>query len=97
MIVPADCEKCGACCSFDTSTFVPLNAADERRLGAAWAGLTHEQDGQVYMRMQDGACAALDRSQGLSRCSIYESRPDLCREFNQGSPECRSVLLSIRR
>jgi Fe-S-cluster containining protein len=97
MIVPADCEDCGACCAFDSPTFVPLNTADQEHLGARLEELTHEEAGQRYMRMHEGYCLALDRSGGASQCSIYDQRPELCREFHQGSSECRSVLLSIRR
>lgn len=96
MIVPADCETCGACCCFKDPTFVPLTVEDQDLLGAGVGPLTHEQEGQVYMRIGDGGyCAALDRSEGLARCSIYHRRPQLCREFQQGTPECRSVLISL--
>jgi Fe-S-cluster containining protein len=97
VIIPADCEKCGECCHSDTVTFVPLNPEDKERLGDEWADLTQQVDGQTYMKMQGGACVALDASQGLSRCSIYDARPEVCREFLQSSPECRSVLVDAGR
>ena len=37
-------------------------------------------------RLDDGWCAALDRDS--MRCSIYEVRPLICREFEMGAPEC---------
>ena len=97
MLVPADCEKCGACCRSDSSSFVPLTRDDQERLGSQCSELTELRHGQVYMRMQDGACAALDESEGLSRCSVYDRRPVICQEFEQGSDECRSHLIEIRK
>ena len=38
----------------------------------------------------DGACVALDAATML--CSIYETRPLTCREFNRGEGLCRAVL-----
>jgi Fe-S-cluster containining protein len=38
-------------------------------------------------RLDDGWCAALDRDS--MRCTIYEVRPLICREFEMGSAECR--------
>jgi Fe-S-cluster containining protein len=37
-------------------------------------------------RLDDGWCAALDRSTMM--CSIYEKRPWICREFEMGGYEC---------
>lgn len=37
-------------------------------------------------QLDDGWCAALDRSTML--CSIYEQRPWICREFEMGGYEC---------
>ena len=41
---------------------------------------------QVMARLDDGWCAALDRSS--MRCTIYENRPLICREFEMGEFEC---------
>ena len=38
------------------------------------------------LRLDDGWCSALDRES--FRCSIYENRPLICREFEMGSYEC---------
>ena len=95
MIVPADCERCGACCSFDSPTFVPLNEEDVERLGTLDVIEMHE--GRPHMGSRNGKCIALDETNGLSQCSIYDERPELCRDFHQGSSECRSVLLAARK
>jgi len=38
----------------------------------------------------DGACIALDPVTQL--CTIYEERPQTCREFNRGEALCRQIL-----
>ena len=45
-----------------------------------------EWGGEVMRRLDDGWCAALDRDS--MRCTIYEVRPLICREFETGSAEC---------
>lgn len=47
-----------------------------------------EWGGQTMNRLADGWCAALDRETMM--CTIYEVRPLICREFQEGSPECIS-------
>jgi len=37
-------------------------------------------------RLDDGWCAALDRDS--MRCTIYDRRPLICREFELGSDDC---------
>lgn len=74
------CETCRACCCklevmLITDTGVPVRYIDRD----AWGG-------EVMRRLDDGWCAALDR--GNHRCTIYEVRPLICREFEAGSPEC---------
>jgi len=41
---------------------------------------------EVMARLDDGWCAALDRES--MRCTIYENRPLICREFAMGEFEC---------
>ena len=47
-----------------------------------------EWGAQTMARLDDGFCSALDRE--TYRCSIYEKRSLICREFQMGSYECRS-------
>ncbi len=42
--------------------------------------------GHVMARLDDGWCAALNRDTML--CSIYERRPDVCREYALGGSDC---------
>ena len=74
------CSTCAACCCqlevmLITDTGVPQRFIDTD----AWGG-------EVMRRLDDGWCAALDRDS--MRCTIYEVRPLICREFELGSPEC---------
>ena len=41
---------------------------------------------ETMLRLDDGWCSALDRK--TLKCSIYEYRPLICREFEMGSYEC---------
>jgi Fe-S-cluster containining protein len=43
--------------------------------------------GEVMLRLEDGWCSALDRE--TFKCSIYENRPWICRQFEMGAYECR--------
>ncbi|MCG6199992.1 YkgJ family cysteine cluster protein [Psychromonas antarctica] len=73
----ANCEAC--CCRLEvmiiTDTGVPDNYIKTDRWG-----------GQTMARLDDGWCAALDRN--TMRCTIYEKRPLICREFEMGETEC---------
>jgi hypothetical protein len=46
------------------------------------------------MRLAEGRCAALRIEDGTSPgegrfvCTVYEARPDACRELERGSPQC---------
>ena len=77
---PVTCSTCAACCCqlevmLITDTGVPERFIDSDEWGA-----------EVMRRLDDGWCAALDRD--TMRCTIYEVRPLICREFEMGAPEC---------
>jgi Fe-S-cluster containining protein len=74
------CSNCMACCCrlevfLLTDTGVPARYIDIDQWG-----------GSTMHRLDDGWCVALDRNTML--CTIYERRPLVCREFEEGSPEC---------
>ncbi|MEH6357512.1 MAG: YkgJ family cysteine cluster protein [Pseudomonadales bacterium] len=76
----ATCANCRACCCrlevmLITETGVPERFIDIDRWG-----------GSVMARLEDGWCAALDRDTMM--CTIYELRPLICREFEEGEYEC---------
>jgi len=95
MDVPADCQRCGACCFSPAPHFVRVTGADWTRLGADAERLAHfaGRGHEAFMRMRDGHCAALEVRGGAEFfCSIYERRPQTCRDLGRGSPECRGEL-----
>ncbi len=47
---------------------------------------TDDWGGEVMARLEDGWCIALDRN--TMRCTIYEKRPLICREFQAGDADC---------
>ena len=76
------CLNCQACCCrlevmIITDTGVPSEHISVDEWGA-----------ETMLRLDDGWCSALDRD--TLKCSIYENRPLICREFEMGSYECRS-------
>jgi Fe-S-cluster containining protein len=53
--------------------------------------LVVEHDGlRCLDQHSDGACVALDPVTRL--CTIYETRPQTCRDFNRGTPLCLTAL-----
>jgi uncharacterized protein len=73
--------------------FVRVTGADWERLGAAADRLAHFVGNRAFMRMTAGHCAALElrpaRGGGTEYfCTVYEHRPQICRDLARGSPEC---------
>lgn len=81
------CDNCEACCCRQEAmlfgdTEVPDTFIEE-----------NDQGGMSMARLDDGWCAALDRK--TMRCTIYEKRPWICREFEMGDDECLSARAGI--
>jgi len=75
------CSNCAACCCQLEVMLISDTGVPERFIATdAWGG-------EVMRRLDDGWCAALDRDS--MRCTIYEVRPLICREFEMGSAECQ--------
>ena len=56
------------------------------------AALVVEHDGARCMDQRgNGACVALDAATQL--CTIYDDRPQTCRDFKRGENLCRQILL----
>jgi len=84
--IPA-CAGCGVCCRL----VVELAPGDD-----VPTELVVEHDGVRCMdQAGDGTCVALDRATHL--CTIYETRPSVCRTFERGSGLCRGVLVRYGR
>lgn len=95
----AACLRCGVCCHSTLETYVRVTGADWERLGDEAERVAHFIGHRAYLRMQDGRCAALalqtDAASGhrLHVCTIYERRPQVCRDLARGSPACEAELL----
>ncbi|HTQ42984.1 MAG TPA: YkgJ family cysteine cluster protein [Polyangiaceae bacterium] len=86
---PPPCLECGACCFSDLETSVRVTGDDYERLGAAVDDLVHFVGNRAYLRFAEGHCAALRiEASGRFVCRVYETRPDVCRDLERGSPQC---------
>jgi len=90
---PASCLACGACCFSLLPTFVRVTGDDWQRLGPEAESAAHFIGNRAFMRMIDGHCAALEiRASASGRaeyfCTLYERRPQVCRDLERGSPAC---------
>ncbi|MCX8512155.1 MAG: YkgJ family cysteine cluster protein [Chthoniobacteraceae bacterium] len=76
------CAGCGLCCHLVVELREGDVVPDE---------LVAEHSGVRCMDQRgDGACVALDAATRL--CTIYEQRPQTCRDFNPGEALCRRTL-----
>jgi len=76
------CAGCGRCCHL----VVELRDGD-----TVPEELVVEHAGARCMDQRgDGACVALDPATQL--CTIYETRPQTCRDFARGEGLCRRIL-----
>ena len=74
-----------------------VTGEDWARLGDAAEGAAHFLGNRAFMQMRDGHCAALEvrRAPGGAMdyfCTLYERRPQICRDLARGSPECEGEL-----
>jgi uncharacterized protein len=94
VFVPPDCQACGACCHAAHDRHAPVLGADHARLGSDAERLTVWLGNRCYMRMADGHCVALIIDQGRYACSVYERRPQVCRDLERGGPACQHEVES---
>jgi len=78
-----DCTRCDAVCCRLTVVLQPGDDVPERFVDVNDAGMT------VMARDEEGWCVAIDAARMC--CSIYESRPDVCRRFAMDGPYCREI------
>jgi uncharacterized protein len=74
------CKNCAACCCRQEAMLF-----GDSHLPAALL-VANAQGGLSMARLEDGWCAALDRTS--MSCTIYAKRPWICREFEMGGAEC---------
>lgn len=73
----SDCAAC--CCRLEVLLIGDDGVPDQFTVENRWGGW-------VMRRLEDGWCAALDRN--TMGCTIYEQRPDICRDFPMGGEDC---------
>jgi uncharacterized protein len=93
MTASHECDGCGACCRtfpiFAAESDVerePRIHAEGRRL-APWLA-TPRWTYQLYPLPFHETCCFLNAE---NRCTIYATRPDMCRAFAAGSPQCQEA------
>jgi Fe-S-cluster containining protein len=83
------------CCRSSLDAYVRVTGDDWQRLGAEADRVAHFIGHRAFMRMRDGHCVALADARGPAGetwhvCSIYERRPQVCRDLERGSPHCEA-------
>ncbi|MBX3466667.1 MAG: YkgJ family cysteine cluster protein [Planctomycetes bacterium] len=87
---PPECQDCAACCFAPHDQHVRVTGDDHARLlPEEQARLTVWRGNRCFLAMTDGHCAALAAVDGRWGCTIYERRPQLCRDLARGGPACR--------
>jgi Fe-S-cluster containining protein len=78
--IEVSCSNCQACCCRLEVMLITQTGVPDVHISI------DEWGAETMLRLDDGWCSALDRE--TFRCTIYESRPLICREFEMGSYEC---------
>ena len=96
---PDDCTRCAACCFSESPTHARVTGDDYARLGDEAERLVTWIGNAAFMRLERVTdalhkCAALaiDPERGSFACSIYATRPEVCRDLTRGSGACRGEL-----
>lgn len=77
------CGRCDAVCCRLTVVLQPQDRIAPHLTTRTQAGL------DVMARDEEGWCVAIDPAR--MRCSIYATRPQVCRRFATDGPYCREV------
>lgn len=76
------CLNCGACCDY-------FEGVDVLKSDNIPVELTTYRDGYGCMKQIGTRCIALSGTVGKdARCSIYENRPSVCRDFPSRNRHC---------
>ena len=80
-MMPSNCTFCGLCCTLT----VRLSEKDIQRIEKT--GRKREEfvvadtDGRLILKREKGWCTFFKREGKVGVCTIYDSRPDNCRDF----------------
>lgn len=96
-LLGVDCIRCGTCCFSESERHARVTGDDYERLGADAETLVEFLGNQAFMRLSReggvGHCAALVLgADGTFTCSIYERRPQVCRDLERGSGACAGEI-----
>ncbi len=92
---PPPCLECGTCCFSNNERSVRVTGDDHERLGNAAEEFVQWVENRAYMRLAGGHCAALRiELAGRFVCTVYETRPDACRDLERASPHCAGELFT---
>jgi Fe-S-cluster containining protein len=88
-----ECDGCGVCCRTFPVFASAADAEQEPRIGSEGRALpghlaTSQWAFQLFPLPFHETCCFLD---GSSRCTIYPTRPDVCRAFPAGGEQCQAA------
>lgn len=91
------CDGCGACCRTFPVFASVADAIREPRISGETRALaehlaTSERTFQLFPLPFHESCCFLD---GAARCTIYPTRPDVCRMFPAGGDQCQEARARI--
>jgi len=104
------CQQCGKCCM--TMTFDGGRVTEEERDTIRWMELHglkidyFHRGGRLYYAFTvPMRCQELEEKDGRFRCRIYQTRPQMCRDYDgsqdgpAGVPDClwRTVMVQIQK
>src|SRR3989344_2899768 len=80
-MIPENCTFCGLCCTLT----VRLSEKDIKRIESSGRKREEfaaaESDGKPVLKRDKGWCTFFRREGKIGICTIYDSRPDNCRDF----------------
>lgn len=82
------CSRCDAVCCRLTVVVQPEDRIPAHYTTRTASGL------EVMARDGEGWCVAVDNAR--MQCSIYETRPQVCRRFAMSGPYCRDLQADYR-
>jgi len=94
-VEPWDCQSCAACCYSGAQRYIRVTGDDYARLGEFAAEPAHFIGNRAFMRMEANHCASLgfDPASRKFACTIYDTRPEVCRDLQMSSPACQAERL----
>ena len=79
--MPENCTFCGLCCTLA----VRLSEHDIKRIEKTGRKreefVVADSDGKPLLKRENGWCTFFRREEGVGLCTIYDNRPDNCRDF----------------